>query len=56
MVGGEEHSTEYFNCFLCFQTCLWPCVVLKESFSHVSMRSNSPETLVQNFKGFSVQI
>jgi len=42
---------------VCVCVCVSSCiVVLKEDFSNIFVRSNSPETLLQGFKSFHVQI
>jgi hypothetical protein len=44
---------EFCDCFLCFQKCVWSCVVvLKRTIAWL----NSPETLVQGFKSLNVQM
>jgi hypothetical protein len=56
MVGGEQQS-EFHDCVLCFQTCVWSCTVtLKEYFSTIFMRSNAPEMCLQGFKILNLQI
>jgi len=42
---------------MCVCVCMWSCIaVLKEDFSNIFVRSNSPETVLQGFKSFRVQI
>jgi len=42
--------SEFCDCFLRFQTCVWSFVVVLEDLSNTFVRLNSPETLLQGFK------
>jgi len=42
--------------FLCFQTCVLWVVLLKEDFSTILVRSNSPEMLLWGFESLNVQV
>jgi len=42
--------------FLCFQTCVLWVVMLKEDFSTILVRSNSPEMLLRVFESLNVQV
>jgi len=56
-VVGEEGHSEFCDCLPCFQTCVWSRPLqLKEHNSNISVRSNHPETLLQDFKSWNVQV
>lgn len=54
---GKNSPSELRDCVQHFKNRVWSCVPLfKEDFGNISVRSKSPETLLQGFKSCNVQI
>ena len=53
----KKDIPSFCDCFLCFQTYVWSRPLqLKEHNSNISVRSNHPEMLLQDFKSWIVQV
>jgi hypothetical protein len=53
---GKNSSSEFYDCFPCFQTCVWSCVVVMEDFQQHFVGWISPGTPLQGFKSLNIQI